>query len=211
METQQSRPKLAQTLSGLVAPFSCTEQWASSNTGGRAGDRGNRPVTTALATSWRNLLPQSDMANSVSCKGGEQKPERKLENNEEMDVTLLLSYSSGWNPEVCCTGVRAGLSESHWQKYKALFPRRPFPRCCWCCIFILFPFHLYTARLCSLIFVDVLQLLLFWTWSGFFSGLSAADVQYLWSCLYLSWCPSLHKDIKWGGGEVWLYGVISGF
>lgn len=118
METQQGRPKLAQALSGLVAQFSCAERWASSNTRGRAGDRGNRHVTTALATSWRNLLPHRAIRqNSVSCRAGAKKPERKLENNEAMDVTLLLGHKSGWEPK----------SLLHWSQSLKLIDKKTRP------------------------------------------------------------------------------------
>lgn len=50
-------------------------------------------------------------------RGGGKKPERKLENNAEMDVTPLLGYRSGWEPKSLSYRSQSRAYETtHWQK-----------------------------------------------------------------------------------------------
>lgn len=44
----------------------------------------------SAATSRGKLLPENNVTNSARSRGGVKKPKRKLENNEEVDVTPLL-------------------------------------------------------------------------------------------------------------------------
>lgn len=138
----------------------------------------------------RKLLPENNMTNSASSKGGGKNlREETGEQWRNGCDTTRSAIGLGGNPKVCCTGVRAQLSKTHWQKHKAQFPQWPFPRCCSYCIFILllsncFPSDLYTACLCFLIFVDVLRLLLCWTWSRLYSGFSEVSFKLLVVVLY---------------------------
>lgn len=44
----------------------------------------------SAATSRGKLLPENNVTNTARSRGGVKKPKRKLENNEEVDVTPLL-------------------------------------------------------------------------------------------------------------------------
>lgn len=46
-------------------------------------------ISAAPTMSYRKLLPENNVTNSASSQGGGKQPKRKLENNEEVDVTLL--------------------------------------------------------------------------------------------------------------------------
>lgn len=103
--------KLARTLSGLVAPFSCPEQWASRDSGGRAGDRGNQHVTTGWATSRRKLWQTLQAA-----KQGKRNRRGNWRTMKKLMWHCCSYIGLGGNPKVCCPGVRARISKTHWQK-----------------------------------------------------------------------------------------------
>lgn len=117
METQQSRPKLAHTLCGLVAPSSCSERWASSNSGGRAGDRGNPECHCSFRHVLKKALSreQHDKLCKQQSRGKETREETGEQWRSGCDTTAGL-IGLGGNPKVCCTGIRAWLSKIHWPK-----------------------------------------------------------------------------------------------
>lgn len=134
LRTAESRQR--HYVPGLAAASSRSEQWASSKSAGRAGDRGNpmyqrSPGHVPKESSFQRTTWQTLRA----AKGGVKQPKRKLENNEEVDVTPLpLERLRVGAPDPA--GIRV-CSLKLIDKNKAQFPRWPFPCCRSCCIFIL--------------------------------------------------------------------------
>lgn len=117
METQQSWAIIAHTLCGLVAPSSCSEQWASSNSGGRAGDRGNleRHYSSSHVLKKALSREQRDKLCEQQSRGKETREETREQWRRGCDTTAGL-VGLGGNPKVCCTGIRAWLYKTHWPK-----------------------------------------------------------------------------------------------
>lgn len=118
--TAETRQRATLSLAWLqLLPVLSSEQAVSLQEGQEIV--GTRRISAAPATSPRKLLPQHNVTNSGSSKGGVKQPKRKLENNEEVDVTPLpLERLRVGAPDPA--GVRV-CSLKLIDKNKAQFPR----------------------------------------------------------------------------------------
>lgn len=119
MSFQDSRNRAEGNSLSQLLPVLSSEQAVSLQEGQEIV--GTRRISAAPATSPRKLLPQHNVTNSGSSKGGVKQPKRKLENNEEVDVTPLpLERLRVGAPDPA--GVRV-CSLKLIDKSKAQFPR----------------------------------------------------------------------------------------
>lgn len=184
METQQSRGPKFSAHSGVASShrLPVQERWASSNSGGRARRSWEAACHRGLVhVREKAPLRENNMTNAARLqqrRRGPKKPERKLENNEEMDVTLYcLATGLGGNPKSPSYRSQSpAFRNAHWQKErkkkKGPVPTATFPT-------LRLILYIYTSLvtvsppLTFLISVDVLWLLLFWTRSR---GLLTAQI-----------------------------------
>lgn len=109
----------------LAACSSCSEQWASSKSAGRAGDRGN-PVYQRGPDHVLKKAPSREQRDKL-CEQQRRGKETKEETGEQWrsgcDTTAAVADLGG-NPKVCWS--QGLLSKTHWQKQGPI-PTLTFP------------------------------------------------------------------------------------
>lgn len=127
---RQWKPSRAQIdkldLQWPCAPTSCSERWASSNAGGRAGDRGNSEShhNSGHVLKKAPSREQRDKLRKHQSRGGARPGEETGEQWGSGCDTAAGLIGLGGNPKVCCTGIRA---ENSLRKKQGPVPTATFP------------------------------------------------------------------------------------